>query len=81
MSETTNFAKHFIGEPDPDVDGMTPLGLVNFEVYPHFEDIMLPSIKSMLSKNENIEAYALKATEAMIVTKGELLQAGNPIKI
>lgn len=81
MPETTYFARNFIGEPDPDVGTVKPLGLVDFEVYPHFEDIMLPSVKSMLPQEENIEAYGLKPTEAMIVTKGELLQAGSPIKL
>lgn len=81
MSKTTYFAQHFIGEPDPAVVGLKPLGLVDFEVYPHFEDIMLPSIKTMLPNNKKIEAYALRATEAMIVTKGKLRQAGSPIRI
>lgn len=81
MSETTYFAQNFIGEPDPEVSEVKPVGLVDFEVYPHFEDVMLPSLQNMLPKNKNVEAYALKATEAMIVTKGELLQAGSPVKI
>lgn len=81
MSESTYFAEQFIGEPDPELAKLDPLGLVEFEVYPHFEPIMLPSIQSMLPPDSNIEAYALTANEALIVTKGELLQAGNPVYI
>ncbi len=81
MAQTTYFAKHFIGESDPEVEEIRPLGLVDFEVYPHFEEIMLPSIQAMIPEGSNIEAYALKPTEAMIITKGELLQAGSPARI
>lgn len=81
MPKTTYFAQKFIGEPDPEAEKTKPLGLVDFEIYPHFEDVMLPSLRELLPKDKNIEAYAIKATEALIITKGELLQAGSPVRI
>jgi len=81
MPKTTYFARNFIGEPDPEVVNYEPFGLVDFEIYPHFEDVILPSIKMMIPNDKNIEAYALREFEALIITNGELLQAGNPVKI
>lgn len=76
LSETTYFAQHYIGESDPEVVSEKPLGIVDFEIYPHFEDVLLPSITKLLPKN--IKGYALRASDAIIVTEGKLLKAGEP---
>jgi len=81
LSETTYFLKNYIGDPDPDIDDIDPFGLIDFEVYPHFTDIMMPSVKMMLPSEKNIEAYGMNDREAMIIMNGELLKAGNPVRI
>ena len=79
VSKTTNFAEKFIGENDPKVVNYKPLGIVDFETYPHFEDALLPSVRKLLPKQ--IKGFAIRPSDAIIVTNGELLGAGNPIKI
>ncbi len=81
LPKTTYFARHFMGEQDVEIENVSPLGIIDFEVYPHFEDIMLPAVKSMIPNDLNVEAYAMRDYDALIITGGELLQAGNPIKI
>ncbi len=79
FSETTHFAKHYINEQDPEINNVTPLGLVDFEVYPHFEPIMEASVRTMLPPE--LKGYAITDTEAIIITEGELLKAGEPLEI
>lgn len=79
VSRTTNFAEKFIGETDPDVVNFKPLGIVDFEIYPHFEDALLPSVKELLPKE--IKGFALRPSDAIVVTNGELFKMGDPIEI
>lgn len=79
MSDTTQFAQHYMGEPDPEVAELSPLGIVDFEIYPHFEDTMLSSVKELASNLK--EAYAVRPHEALVITDGQLLKVGEPIKI
>ncbi|MDQ6985537.1 MAG: Type 1 glutamine amidotransferase-like domain-containing protein [Candidatus Dojkabacteria bacterium] len=75
MSNTTHFALDYLGETDPEVKDKKPFGLVDFEIYPHFEDPMLPSIKS-LAKNIK-EAYTVKNDQALVIHKGKLIAIGE----
>lgn len=79
LAQTTYFAEKFIGEEDPGVATLQPLGIVDFEIYPHFEDTLLPLVQALLPPT--IKGYALRPEDALIVTGGELLQAGAPVEI
>ena len=79
VSNTTNFVKDFMGEPDPDVEELKPLGLVDFEIYPHFENTMLLSVQKMVAEGE--EAYAVHNDEALVISNGKLLEVGEPIHL
>ncbi len=77
-STTTTVAETYPGEPDPDLAGLKPLGLVNFEIFPHFQDSMLEEV-TKLAKDVK-EAYAIRNTDALVVTNRQLLKVGNPVK-
>lgn len=79
VSSSTHWAAHFIGESDPHVMNFSPLGLVNFEVYPHFEDNLLPAVEKLLPKG--VKGFALRPEDAVVITKGKFYFAGNPVEI
>ncbi|MCC7304442.1 Type 1 glutamine amidotransferase-like domain-containing protein [bacterium] len=79
LSETTHFAENFIGESDPEVITENPLGVIDFEIYPHFEDNLYSRVEELLPKN--IRGFAVRPTDAVIITEGKLLLAGAPIPI
>lgn len=79
VSSSTCWAEKFIGESDAEVVKEKPLGLVDFEIYPHFEDNLLPAVEKLLPKN--VKGFALRPEDAVIITKGKLYFAGNPVEI
>lgn len=79
VSSSTYWAEKFIGESDAEVVKEKPLGLVDFEIYPHFEDNLLPAIEKLLP--EGVKGFALRPEDAVIITKGKLYFAGNPVEI
>lgn len=80
LSKTTYFAEKYIGETDPSVVNYVPLGFVDFEVYPHVEEkTLIPAIKALLPPT--VKGFALSPADALIVTQGEVLQAGSPVAL
>jgi dipeptidase E len=63
-SRTQYASEWFIGEPEPCASLYPGLGLIDFEIYPHYEDELLPQIKKLWTKGE---LYLLKNGEVIIV--------------
>jgi dipeptidase E len=79
LSSSTIFAEKYIGESDAVVKGLTPLGIIDFEIYPHFEDEMLGDVKKLLP--DGIKGYALHSSDAIVITDGTVYSAGNPVEV
>ena len=52
-------AEWFIGEEEPGASLVPGLGLIDFEIYPHFEDKLLPQIKKLWKKDQG-KLYMIK---------------------
>lgn len=65
----------YIDESEPGASLLPGLGLVDFEIYPHFEDSMLPQIQK--SWTYDIPLYLLKNGEAITITDGNLQVLGE----
>ncbi len=77
MSDVQDAAEWYIGEEDPEVKDMPGLGYVNFQIYPHFEENVLPEI--LKHKKEGLDYYLLRNGEAIAVTNQYLQLLGKGI--
>ena len=50
-------------------------------MYPHFDEKLMTAVRAMIPEDTITEAYGLHDTAALIITKGELLGAGDITKI
>jgi peptidase E len=66
-SEHLNTTEWFFGDSEPGASVIPGLGLVDFEVYPHYEDSQYDYIKSHYKGNK---LYLLKDGEAITVDGG-----------
>jgi peptidase E len=69
-----NVWEWFIGDPEPGADLMPGMGMVNFEIYPHYEDGLLPVIKKHW---KNGDLYLLKNGEAITVVDDKIQVLGE----
>ncbi len=67
-------ADWYIGESEPGASSIPGFGLVDFEIYPHYEDHLYDQIKS-LYKGKKI--YLLKDGEEIIVEDGKVTVVGE----
>lgn len=70
-AKTQYSAEWYLGEPEPGASLVPGLGLVDFEIYPHYEEEMLPDIKKNWKKGE---LYLLKNGEVITVD-------GNKVRV
>ena len=63
-----------LGEPEPGASLLPGLGLVDFEIYPHYEEKLLPRIKKRWKKGK---LYLLKDGEAITVIDGTVAVLGK----
>jgi dipeptidase E len=63
-SSTQNVGEWFIGEPEPGAQFIPGLGLIDFEIYPHYEDELKPQIDKLWTKGK---LCLLKNGEVIIV--------------
>jgi dipeptidase E len=68
---TLNVWEWFIADPEPGSSIMPGMGMVDFEIYPHYEDSLLTEIKKHWKEGD---LYLLKNGEAITVV-------GNKIKV
>jgi dipeptidase E len=63
-SKTQYASEWYLGEPEPGASLLPGLGLIDFEIYPHYEEQLLPQIKKLWKKGE---LYLLKDGEVITV--------------
>ncbi len=73
-SKALSTTEWYLGEREPGASVIPGLGLVNFEIYPHYEDSMLPQIKRYWKKGR---LYLLKNGEVITVTNGKVEVLGE----
>lgn len=64
----------YIGELEPGASLLPGLGLIDFEIYPHYEDKLLPKIKKLWKGDE---LYLLKDGEVITVVGGKVNVLGK----
>ncbi len=75
-ARTQYSSEWFIGEPEPGASLVPGLGLVNFEIYPHYEEELLDEIKKNW-KDDQGELYLLKNGEAITITDDKIEVLGK----
>lgn len=73
-SKKLSTAEWYIGEGEPGASVIPGLGLVDFEIYPHYEDKLLPQIKKHWKKGE---LYLLKNGEVITVVNNKIEVLGK----
>jgi dipeptidase E len=77
-SQTQTLLDWYIGEVEPGASVLPGLGLVDFEIYPHYEDHLLDQIQQGWHQGT---LYLLKNGEAVKVVDGEVSIFGEERKI
>lgn len=73
-AKTQLSAEWYLGEPEPGASLVPGLGLVDFEIYPHFEDDQLPKIRKLWKGDE---LYLLKNGEVIVVEDSTIQVLGE----
>jgi len=73
-SKTQYASGWYLGEPEPGADLLPGLGFVNFEIYPHYDDALLPQIKKLWKRGK---LYLLKNGEVITVVNGKVEVLGE----
>jgi dipeptidase E len=73
-SHTQQVGEWFLGEPEPGASLIPGLGLIDFEIYPHYEEELLPEIKKKWKKGQ---LYLLKNGEVITVVDGKFKVLGE----
>ncbi len=71
---TLQVAEWYIGEREPEAKFLPGLGLVDFDIYPHFQDELRPQIEQ-LYKGKKL--YLLKDGEEILVEDGKVTVVGE----
>lgn len=64
----------FLGDPEPGAHFIPSLKLVDFDIYPHYEETLLPEIKKHYQGNK---IYLLKDGEEIVVEDGKVILQGD----
>lgn len=73
-AKTQRAIGYYIGESEMGAELLPGLGLIDFEIYPHFRDELLPQIKKLHKKGQ---VYLLKDGEAIVVDGGKMKILGE----
>jgi dipeptidase E len=73
-SRDLNAAEWYIGESEPGAGAIPGLGLVDFDIYPHFDDAQMAEIKTLYKGKK---MYLLKNGEEVIVEDGKITVVGE----
>ena len=73
-SKTMNVAEWYIGETEPGASAIPGLGLVDFDIYPHYDEQCLDEIKE---KYKGHKLYLLKDGEEIIVDGDSITVIGE----
>lgn len=75
-SKNQNVAEWFIGEEELNASSYKGLGLIDFEIYPHYEDKLYQKIKSHWKKGDG-KLYLLKDGEVITVVDNKITVLGE----
>lgn len=75
-SKTSYMAESFIGEEEPGASLLPGLEYIDFEIYPHYEEKLLPQIKKLWNK-KNGKLYLLKNGEVITVVNNKVKVLGK----
>jgi len=70
-AKTQHVSSWYLGEPETGANLLPGLGLIDFEIYPHYEENLLPQIRKLWKKGK---LYLLKNGEVITVV-------GNKVKV
>ena len=73
-SPTLTLSEHYLGDNEHGASVIPGLGLIDFDIFPHFEDTMLNEIKRTYHGNR---LYLLKNGEAITIDDGALNVVGE----
>ena len=73
-AKTQYASEWFLGEPEPGASLIPGLGLIDFEIYPHYEASLLPRIKKHWKHGE---LYLLKNGEVITVVNNKIEVLGK----
>ena len=73
-SKNLGITEWYLGEEEPGASVIPGLGLVDFEIYPHYEDSMYDEIKKCYKGNK---LYLLKNGEEVLVEEGKVKVLGE----
>jgi dipeptidase E len=73
-SKTQNLLEWYVGETEPGASVLPGLGFIDFEIYPHFEDGVLPEIKKRWKKGK---LYMIKNGEVITLDNNEVNVLGE----
>lgn len=73
-SKSLSVTEWYLGEGEPGAGIIPGLGLVDFEIYPHFEDSLLPQIKNHWTQGR---LYLLKNGEVITVESNDIKVLGK----
>jgi len=73
-AKTLNIAEVFVGEEEKGAGVIPGLGLIDFDLYPHYEDLLLPKIKKVW---EGGDLYLVKNGEVVTVEDGKITVLGE----
>jgi|SRR3989344_7209738 len=73
-SKKLNTIEWYFGEGEPGASIIPGLGLVDFDIYPHYEDSVLDYVKKHYTGNK---LYLLKNGEEIIVDNGKVIVQGE----
>lgn len=77
-SHTQNVGEWFIGEEEYGASLIHGLGLIDFEIYPHYEEQLLPNIKNLWKQGE---LRLLKDGDAITIVDDKITTLGEEIII
>jgi len=78
-SKSLEIAEWYPGGSEPNASQVTDMGLLNFQIFPHYEESMLELIKE--KKKQDEEYWLLKNTQAISYNDGVITKHGGEIKI
>ena len=73
-SKTQYSSEWFIGDTEPGASLLPGLGLIDFEIYPHYDETVLPEIKKLHKRGS---LYLLKDGEAIVVENNSIKVLGD----
>ena len=76
-SKSLDASEWYVGEPEDNTNHLEGLGLIDFQIYPHFDESNLEKIKE--AKHPDQEYWLLKDGQAVLINDDEIKVCGGEI--